>query len=476
MRKFFVGIGVLVGLFVVLVIGVVMFFDVNKYKPQIEQQIAKATGLTLKVNGPASLKIFPHIGVALSDVHVTNPAKRGTEIFAVKEFRVGPELFAYLFHKEVIIDQVALIEPKIHVERDAKGKMNFETAQMSRPAGHSQGTGPGQVHAVKLEDGDITYADRSSGQNVHLSRINVSLADISWSSPDLMKSISLKGDAKVQTIQDGKMNISDLKTTIHDDHGLIEFSPLNANVFGGSVDGKLQVDMRGKVPKIAISETISHIELTQAAPQMKDRVTGKVDGSLELTASGLNPKSLTKTANGSFALHSESLMTSINLDDLGSNLIPHVPDLAHLASSLIPGRAAQQAGQVPGHEAAPSGPKNAIRHLVSNWKITNGMAETQDVALATDKTKVAFKGDANLVTERYQNFYIATIDDKGCSKFKVEVTGSLDNPKPVLGAAARELAQPIIGSVGRFFSSALGQSPQAKAQTGCDQFYSGSVI
>ena len=76
--------GSLVALIVIAVIVLPMVIDVEKYKPQIEQQVAKATGRSFKLGGDLKPSIFPWIGVRLSDLHLGNPSG-----FKEKDFVVG---------------------------------------------------------------------------------------------------------------------------------------------------------------------------------------------------------------------------------------------------------------------------------------------------------------------------------------------------------------------------------------------------
>src|SRR4051812_19407505 len=99
-RRSLVGAGVLVAVFALVLFYAAFFFDVNHYKPQIQGAVDKATGMDLRINGAASLKVFPRIRVALKDVHLFN---RGKELFAAGEVQAAPQLIPYLFHHETVV-------------------------------------------------------------------------------------------------------------------------------------------------------------------------------------------------------------------------------------------------------------------------------------------------------------------------------------------------------------------------------------
>ena len=89
--------GSLVALIVIAVIVLPMVIDVEKYKPQIEQQVAKATGRTFKLGGDLQPSIFPWIGVRLSDLHLGNPSGfKEKDFVSVESFEVRVKLLPLL--------------------------------------------------------------------------------------------------------------------------------------------------------------------------------------------------------------------------------------------------------------------------------------------------------------------------------------------------------------------------------------------
>ena len=62
--------------------------------------------------------------------------------------------------------------------------------------------------------------------------------------------------------------------------------------------------------------------------------------------------------------------------------------------------------------------RSEIRALVSDWKVERGVAQAQDVAMATKQNRVALKGGLDFVNERFVDVTVALIDTKGCIKAK----------------------------------------------------------
>jgi uncharacterized protein YhdP len=494
-RRILVGAGILVGVLLVLVIGIALFFDVNRYKPQIESAVAKSTGMNLKINGKASLKIFPHVRIAMRDVHLSN---HGSELFAANEVQVAPRLVPFVRHREIIVDRVALIQPKIHVEKSASGRMNYETAKQGKtPAGKAgqKAGGAGQVGVVEVENGDVTYVDHAAGTHAQVSGIHLELNGVSWSgqSADLMKSVVLRGKFRAQSLKTDSLAASDLKADIRDNHGLIDLNPTVAAVFGGTLKGEAQVDLRGSVPKLKLAQTGTHLDLAQLASKAKGRAVGFVDAKANLTAAGKGSNALTRTASGTVSVRGQDIsLVGVDLDAIADKIgAAKGADLAKLGGSLVSGLLAPVAGQAAGIAGSSSQPKTVIRTLVSDWKINHGIAETQDVALATAKNTLALRGAVNLINKTFQNFYVGVVDPKGCSKAKIQVSGPLNHPKPVVGSIVGEVSQSALGAAGSALGSTgsqiagiLGgatQPPQQKQgqqaePSGCDHFYGGSLV
>lgn len=494
-RRILIGGGVLVGILLLLSIGIGLFFDINHYKPQIEAAVAKSTGMELKLVGKASLKIFPRIRIALRGIHLTH---LGSKVFAADELDVTPHAIPFLLHREILIDHISLMSPKIQVEKNAAGRMNYETSKPSESQGEQTGKRLERVHSVSVKDGVLSYLDRRTGEKIQAKGVNAKLSEINWSmdsanskeSYELIKSISFNGNLGAESVQVGSLTASNIKATVRDAHGLINIYSTQTTIFGGMTEGTAEINLRSSTPQLKIAQTASHIDLSQALSKQKPTIAGFVDVVVNLSASGKDTKTLTRTANGNMSIHSQKItLTGVDVDDLAGKLkTAQALDLVNLGSLLLSGPLAPALGQSANISGKASNAKSEIQKLVSNWKINNGIAEAKDVAFSTGKTTVAFKGKLNLIDKRYQDFYIATVDSKGCAKNKLEISGPLKTPKPVAGSVGEQISKSFLGKtgsaagsvgskIGEFFGSKKKATPEpkSKAPTGCDLFYSGEA-
>jgi hypothetical protein len=113
------------------------------------------------------------------------------------------------------------------------------------------------------------------------------------------------------------------------------------------------------------------------------------------------------------------------------------------------------------------GGQGTITQFISHWKIKGGVADATDCALATRHNRVALKGKLDLVGEQYDNVTVALLDDKGCAKFKQDISGSFGSPRVGAVSAMQSLAGPI---------SDLYRKAKRFIQGGeCEVFYDGAV-
>ncbi len=192
-KWFLVLAGSLVALIVIAVMVLPMVIDVEKYKPQIEQQIAKATGRTFKLGGELKPSIFPWIGVQLSDLHLGNPSGFTEKDFvSVASFEVRVKLLP-LLSRNIEVKRFVVNQPVIVLEKSEDGQGSWEglgpvaekpAAQAKeKPAPSSTGELPIKgllVGEFAITDGLIVWLDQASGVRKEVKNIDLVLTDVSF--------------------------------------------------------------------------------------------------------------------------------------------------------------------------------------------------------------------------------------------------------------------------------------------------------
>lgn len=468
------GTGILAATLLIVAACVALLFDADRYKPSIEAAASEALGMEFKIRGRASLQLLPRPRLDLPDVHLSNG---NNEILSAKELQVSPRWLPFLLHREVSIDRVSLQNPKIRIEKSSQGQMSYAGLINNDTANAGKAARPGTMSLVTLQHGDVTYLDRTSGRSLELGNLELRLTDLSWGQSAargplaLLEALSLHGTLHAATLQIGRFKASDLKSEITDEAGLLRLDPTEITLFGGSSRGSLTFDLRGSTPLIQVTQAASQIDLTQVFPVQI--FFGKAQASLDIEGTGKDLRAITTTLTGQVSIRSDHIsVNSLDVDgliadynrtqnfsliDLGSLLIagPFAPlltkgaDFSRLRFFGHMGRG-----------------KSEIRKVISDWQIVDGTATTKDVAFATPKNTVAFRGDLNLLNGRYQNFFVATVDQQGCAQVKQQITGPFAHPNAA-GPASTGLGA---------FKSAFRKAKKLFQSHRCDLFYAGSAI
>jgi uncharacterized protein involved in outer membrane biogenesis len=126
---------VLVGILVLLVLIVLAlpyFLNVDRYRDTIASDLAKQTGRKVTL-GPIHARLFPGVGVSVSDLHIGNPSDfPAGDLVGADEIRVNVAL-SPLLHGIIHVNSVDLVNPKLIVLTDSRGKNNY-TFTPSEPA------------------------------------------------------------------------------------------------------------------------------------------------------------------------------------------------------------------------------------------------------------------------------------------------------------------------------------------------------
>lgn len=208
---------------VLLVVGVVVallfFVDVNRYRPQIQTELQKATGRTVSL-GKMDLQIFPLRFRVENAVIADDAAFPGGRPFVeVGELRVAAALWP-LLNGDVEVSTVELRQPHIELIRNADGDWNF--ASLGKPVANQGPTSPAapapapapsgpvpapttpagprpfQLEALLVEDGQVAVTDLKSGTpRAVYDHIELVLKNISATSAmDINAAVHLPGSGK----------------------------------------------------------------------------------------------------------------------------------------------------------------------------------------------------------------------------------------------------------------------------------------
>lgn len=460
-------IGALIGLLVIVAIALSLFLDVNAYKPRLEAAVSGMMGMEFSVSGNMEIGFSPNMQVTLKDVHIRN---RGTEVVTAREARIGID-FLTLFQKRVQVKQIELEHPNVSIEKASDGTFNFEKSKkFRRPLPNLN------LAKVSFSDATFHYLDRQSGKGFEAAdcRLDVShlqLAD--RDRPGIMKRLALAAELVCAELRTKDYAASGLKVSVTGQRGVFDLKPLTMRVFAGQASGRIQADFTGAVPLYHVRYSLSqfHIDefLKPLSPQKA--AEGSMDFTANLSMQGETMNKLRQTTQGQISLRGKNLILNghdldrefdryessqnFNLVDVGALFFAGPVGLAvtkgYNFATLFQG----------------SGGRSEIRTLVSDWKVERGVAQSQDVAMATNRNRVALQGGLDFVNERFDNVTVALIDAKGCIKVQQTIHGSFKQPVLEKPSAFKSLTGPVVRLLQQVASLFPGGA--------CEVFYTGSV-
>ena len=120
--------GGLAGILLLAALAVMLFVDLDAYKPRVEEAASEALGMNVSVEGGLRIGFFSGLHVALENVRIRN---RGTEIAFVEEVELAIELLP-LFQKELRYDNITLNRARISIERGLDGRHNYEKSTAAK--------------------------------------------------------------------------------------------------------------------------------------------------------------------------------------------------------------------------------------------------------------------------------------------------------------------------------------------------------
>lgn len=457
----------LVGLLVLVAVAAVLFVDANAYRPRLEAAASGALAMDVTIGGRLGIGIFPPFLITLEEVRIRN---RGSDVASAQKVRLGIDLIS-LFQDKLKIRKITLKHARISIERDLDGSFNFERLEPTRKAFPAL-----DLVKLSLSDGTLVYADKESGEGFEAAdcRMDVHhVQHLGGRNVNPMKGLSATADVACGEFRKGTLVVSDLKFSAHGENGVFLVKSVTMRAFGALGSGSMQANFTGVVPLYNVHYSLPQFYIEEFFKTLspKEVAEGQADFSMDLTMRGDTMYEMRQTMEGKISLR-------------GENLTLHGSDLDREFSrfessqnfSLVDVGAFFFAGPVglvvtKGYNFASvfqgSGGNSKIRTLVSDWKVERGVAQAQDVAMATSKNRIALQGGLDFVEGQFDDVTVALIDRRGCVKVQQRVSGAFRHPVVEQPGVLKSLTGPALALLKKGRDLFPGGE--------CEVFYAGSV-
>ena len=428
----------IVAVLTLVVLALVLFVDISRYRPRLETEASRVLGLDVQIRGDMKIEYFPPFGVSLADIHVT---RRGATVVRVERMRAGLKILPLLWGR-VRLREVELKRPQLSLLRTASGPFDFER-YLSRPLRTAREALPGnldRVDRLSASGGIISYASKDSSIQAEVDGLELIMRDITFGEPpgeDLFRTVSFSGNVKAARTAVGTWEASALAWEMTAKDGNYEIHPIALQAFGGTGEGSVWINLSESalLVHIQFSQTGSDIgELFKAADGKRRLLAGKADLSWNLFMKGEDPAALVGTMTGDISWKGNDLQVpDFDPDALLSAIRKgKSASLARMGALLLPSplfTAAAEGLLGPDTKGEKEGEEGLVRTLVSYWTVKDGMFEAEDVALATKGHRVALTGRIDLPGGQFDNIAVALVDDRGCARAGQTIQGAFRLPQ-----------------------------------------------
>ncbi len=248
---------------------------------------------------------------------------------------------------------------------------------------------------------------------------------------DVFKTLDLDGTLKIGDATVAGLSVSQVLVTIAASNGLTRISPAKARLYGGAYSGDITLDDRGALPTLKLDQSMTGIDVAQLMKDLakSQHISGRGTITTNLTAHGLAGEALLKTLDGHVAANLDN--GAIEGIDLWFEI--------NRAMALI------QKQPLP---TGNSSGRTKFDVFKASADLTNGVASTHDLSIASQNLHVTGQGTTNLVTDGINYQVKATIlKQAGASgtlaDIPLNITGTLSSPmvRPDLEGMAKARVQ-----------------------------------
>lgn len=258
------------------------------------------------------------------------------------------------------------------------------------------------------------------------------------SSTDMLKTLDMNGTLRIGAATVAALNVSQVLVTIAAKDGVTHISPAKAQLYGGAYSGDITLDDRNSAaPSLKLDQSLTNIDvaaLLKDFAKKSQHISGRGTVTTNLTTHAMSGDALLKTLNGHVVANVDN--GAIEGIDLWFEI--------NRAMALI------QKQSMP---AGNSSGRTRFDAFKASADITNGVASTKDLNIASQNLRVTGQGTTNLVTDAINYQVKATLlkEAPGATKVStntladipLDITGTLSNPsvRPDLEGMAKARVQ-----------------------------------
>ncbi len=239
-----------------------------------------------------------------------------------------------------------------------------------------------------------------------------------------LKTLDVRGSFMIGEAKFSGLTLSDVALNLQAQGGVIQLPALKARLYGGLYSGAVTYDVRGPAPQLQLDQQLTGVAMT---PLLQDaansqRLSGHGNATMTLAGHGLDSEALLKSLTGRFELNLAD--GAIEGVDLGYEI--------GAAQALLKRQPLPAGGNTR---------RTKFDAFGMSATVTDGIATTQDLLVATPYLRISGQGTTNLASKALDLQLKATIlkappaspgadlSQLTLAEIPVSVTGTADSPK-----------------------------------------------
>ena len=248
---------------------------------------------------------------------------------------------------------------------------------------------------------------------------------------DPFKSLQLNGTLAIGSATIVGLKVTDARAGVTANGGVMHLAPVSARLYGGDYVGDILLDDRGSTAALKLDQRLNGVDVGSLLKDFDkiERISGRGTVTTNLTARGLTSEQITRSLNGH---------VTANLDDGAIEGI----DLwfeVNRAVALVEKQALP---------AGSSSGRTRFDVFKASADLTNGVASTKDLNIASQNLRIAGQGTTNLVTGAIQ-YQVKTTILKGAPTAKTSAATLADIPLQISGTMSKPQVRPDLEGIAR---------------------------
>lgn len=311
-----------------------------------------------------------------------------------------------------------------------------------------------EFDSLSLVAHKLDYINTKDTFDIYQMRINTENVDYDLStSSNFLENLSFEMDLKLDTFATNYFKINEVHDEIIANSGVIQITPYNSQFFDQLAEGLITLSPFAEPPTYEFNYAVKQFDIAALFDTfLEDTIlSGKMDFELELKLAGLGWDEMKKNLNGKLYMYGSDLtLFGLDLDKLIKRFERSQRfTLADVGAIFLMGPAGILVTKTTDYAniiILNHGDSCTIKEVSSNWDINDGIISLTDVAISTNKNRMAALGTIDLATDSL-NVKVALLNKKGCVEFGQKFSGSLKDPKTGKLSVLKSLVAPVTNLV-----------------------------